>query len=251
MYIKQTSSIIIVLLMVLMTQLQLTYAQQETPPDSTQTTSQAEDEEKDSPSVFPAQTQTQPQPQTQPDQNLNKSNSKDDKGFFSKLKFWGSDTQEAPREKSKLHELARFHYQAEKHEYYRFGYAKINEQWTSVFLLRRFKMIDRQYQHFLVIQGKPSKESLPKGMDIINLNKVSVDVDDQKVTVLQIRNIGFEFEMPRIPSTSREQKEFDENEALQLAGMQIAIIGFEDHIWLPDNRRDLSGIADTWEFQIE
>jgi len=252
MHCKHTIGIVLLIFIGFMSQQQLAHAQQETPPeDSTDTATQIDTDENEPAPAIPAQTENQPT------QNQSQNGKKDDGGFFSKLKFWGNGkdkdkpNSEAPETKSDWHELARFNYNAEKHEYYRFGYAQTDRQWVSVFFLRRFKMAERQYNHYLVIQGKPSKETLPSGMKIVELTKRTINAEDKTATALEIKNEGIGFEMPRVPSVSREEKKFDEQQALQLAGFQLSNMGFEDYYWLPDKRENIGEIAEEWNFEVD
>jgi len=166
----------------------------------------------------------------------------EDKGFFSffgKLKFWGKG--ELPKEKTDWHMAVREYSDAKVNEYYRYGYVKSEGEWYSTFFIRRFEHINRQYQHTLYIQGVSSKEFDQDGVEILDID---YEVKGNRVT--RITNLGFNYEMPIIPSVSREDKRVDEQQALQLATLELEILGFEEVYWLPDDRKDKRDMAETW-----
>ncbi|MGM0587785.1 MAG: hypothetical protein ACQETE_05195 [Bacteroidota bacterium] len=175
------------------------------------------------------------QAETENKKNKQKQAEEDDDGesFFQKLMFWKKN--KAPSEESSWHEKVKSYVAAKESEYYRFGYAQLDSgEWIPVFFIRRFKMMDRQYQHRLVVQGQPSRRPNIKGVRMSNYG-------------MEVENQGFDVEMPKFASVSRKQKSIDEQEAIQLASIQLELYGFEEVIWLTDKRKDLRDLSDTWQ----
>lgn len=159
---------------------------------------------------------------------------KEEQGFFSKLAFWKSwTTPDAPKDPLEWHENVQNYLSVTEEEYYRNGYTRINDKWLPVFMLRRFNMMDKQYNHTLVVKGKPQRMPSIKGIETIPYG-------------LQVQNLGFDVQMPKFPSVSREQKQLDEIEATQLCSIQLGLYGFEETIWLPDKRKEIRDLAETW-----
>jgi hypothetical protein len=186
------------------------------------------------------QTAPEPEETTVPDpaeteSKKNKKKAKEDDGesFFQKLMFWKKN--KAPSEESSWHEKVKSYVAAKESEYYRFGYAQLDsDEWIPVFFIRRFKMMERQYQHRLIVQGQPSRQPNIKG---VRMSTYGMEVENQ----------GFDVEMPKFASVSRKQKSIDEQEAIQLASIQLELYGFEEVIWLTDKRKDLRDLSDTWQ----
>jgi len=158
----------------------------------------------------------------------------DEGGFLNSLLFWQNwGPPDAPTEPSQWHDSVRKHLNVEDDEYIRYGYTRINETWLPIFFLRRFKMMDKQYVHTLIIQGQPKKSPKIKG---IKMGKFGMEVS----------NLGFDVRMPKFPSVSREQKGRDEKEAVQLCTIQLDLYGFDEIEWLPGEEEELRNLADTW-----
>ena len=121
-------------------------------------------------------------------------------------------------------------------DFYRSGYALKDGQWFPVFFLRRFRMMRNQYEHLLVISGRPDRLPRIKGIS-------------EGPYGIEISNEGFDYQMPTVASVSRVQKGFDNDQALQLAGARLESFGFEEYIWLRDRKKDTSDLADSWKLR--
>jgi type III secretory pathway component EscV len=199
---------------------QLTHAQ-DASADSTNT-QQMEQEESEAPAKDEQKSK----------KKKSKKDKKDGESFLQKLMFWKKN--KAPEDASPWHEKVKTYVAAKETEYYRYGYAQLDSgDWIPVFFLRRFKMMQRQYQHILIIQGEPARKPNIKGVEMTTYG-------------MRVENQGFDVEMPKFASVSRNQKKVDEQEAIQLATIQLDLYGFEEVIWLSDKRKDLRDLADTW-----
>jgi hypothetical protein len=170
------------------------------------------------------------------------------KSFWAKLMFWKKDSQEDERLKPKIefnvmsesiwHEnLARYMGVTDE-EFYRFGYVRKGVQWYPIFFLRRFKMMQNQYEHTLVIHGKPAKLPKVKGLNIGPYG-------------LEVMNEGFEFQMPTVASVSRSQKQYDDVRSIEVATVRMQTFGFDQVVWLKDKKRETKDLSDTWSFSTE
>jgi hypothetical protein len=189
--------------------------------------------EQTAPVEQPAETAEEPAEENSKKENKKKAKKDDGESFFQKLMFWKRN--KAPSEVSSWHENVKNYVAAKDNEYYRYGYAQLDSgEWIPVFFLRRFKMMQRQYQHKLIVKGQPAREPNIKGVRMSNYG-------------MEVENQGFDVEMPKFASVSRDQKKIDEQEAIQLASIQLDLYGFEEIVWLTDKRKDLRDLSDTWQ----
>lgn len=121
-------------------------------------------------------------------------------------------------------------------EFYKFGYARKGAQWYPITFIRRFKMMKNQYEHTLIIRGKPEKIPRLKG---ITIGPYGVEVTNE----------GFEYQMPTVASVSRQQKSYDEEQSISLVENRLISFGFEEIKWVSDRKRDTKDLADTWTLQ--
>lgn len=173
--------------------------------------------------------------------------SKKSSGFLSALTFWNNNSK--PKTPAPWHQLAQDYMGVQPNEFYLNGYAKINEQWIPVLFVRRFKMMKTQYEHTLLIKGAPRDKPDISGIDIVTI----VSNPDGQVDsyALRVQNVGFNFEMPVIPSVSRQEKQADEKRAAEIASMQLDFFGFEDYFWLENKSNKLRNVADTWQVSVQ
>lgn len=165
------------------------------------------------------------------------------RSFWSKLAFW----KKAPKPKAKVnfnvevedvwHENIARYMGVTDEEFYRFGYARKGLQWYPILFLRRFEMIPNQYNHTLIIRGRPEKIPKVKGITL-------------GLYGMEVVNEGFEFQMPTVASVSRSQKKYDDIQALDVATNRIQTFGFDQVVWLRDKKRVTKDIADTWAIPI-
>lgn len=170
------------------------------------------------------------------------------KSFWSKLAFWNKDKKGDDALKPKIefnvmsesiwHENLARYMGVNDEEFYRFGYVRKGVQWYPIFFLRRFKMMQNEYEHTLIIHGKPAKLPKVKGLAIGPYG-------------LEVTNEGFEFQMPTIASVSRSQKQYDDTRAIEVATMRMQTFGFDQVIWLKDKKRETKDLSDTWSFSTE
>lgn len=170
------------------------------------------------------------------------------KSFWSKLAFWKKDKQQAEEvdpsvefnvmSESIWHENIARYMGVNDEEFYRFGYVKKGMQWYPIFFLRRFKMMQNEYEHTLIIHGKPAKLPKVKGLNIGPYG-------------LEVTNEGFEFQMPTTASVSRTQKKYDDTRAIEVATMRMQSFGFDQVVWLKDKKRETKDLSDTWSFSTD
>lgn len=138
-----------------------------------------------------------------------------------------------PKEIDKWHVDVSTFYVVKESEFHKSGYARLNGEWVPVFVFRRFKMMAKQYEHYLVIKGRPSKLPKVKGMAINPFG-------------FEVRNEGFEFALPTFASVDRNQKAADEQEFLKMAEAKVLEFGFESVKWIEDTSRKTEDIVNTW-----
>lgn len=161
------------------------------------------------------------------------------RSFWSKLAFWKKTEKPKPKVNFNIeveniwHENIARYMGITDEEFYRFGYVRKGLQWYPVLFLRRFEMIPNQYNHTLVIRGRPDKIPKVKG---ITLGLYGIEVVNE----------GFEFQMPTVASVSRSQKKYDDIQALDVASNRLQTFGFDQVVWLRDKKRVTKDIADTW-----
>lgn len=166
------------------------------------------------------------------------------KSFWDKLKFWKKKEKPKPAIEYNLKVEALWHENLQRYmgvtdeEFYRNGYARKGVQWYPIFFLRRFKMMQNQYEHTLVVYGRPEKMPRVKG---INLGLYGVEVTNE----------GFDFQMPTVSSVSRSQKKYDDIQALDFATSRLQSFGFEEVLWLKDKKKETKDLADTWSFPTD
>ena len=167
--------------------------------------------------------------------------------FFSAITFWNSSSK--PEKASEWHQLAQDFLGVQSDDFYINGYAKINEIWIPTLFVRRFQMMKTQYEHILLIKGVP--ENIPD-ISGINVETIVKKPDGQVDSfALSVKNIGFNFEMPVIPSVSREEKKLDQQRAVELASMQLEFFGFEKFTWIDSKSNQLKNVADTWQVDLQ
>jgi hypothetical protein len=207
-------------------------------PETPTPTEQTEYQQDESPAISDANSDSEEVEQTP----------KKKKSFWSKLAFWKKSAPQEEGLKPKIdfnvmsesiwHEnLARYMGVTDE-EFYRFGYVRKGVQWYPIFFLRRFKMMQNQYEHTLVIHGKPAKLPKVKGLDIGPYG-------------LEVRNEGFEFQMPTVASVSRSQKQYDDARAIEVATIRMQSFGFDQVVWLKDKKRETKDLSDTWSFSTD
>lgn len=222
----------------------ISMAQQEEPEEQTTTETAAADsveveQEESDEAAEEQQAATQAEPRQQEEQPSRRERRKkkkedNDGGFLSGLAFWKNwGDPKTPTKPSQWHIDVKNYLGVAEDEYYRYGYTLIDDTWLGVFLVRRFIMMDKQYSHTMVIQGNPTRLPNIKGVRVGPLG-------------LEVTNLGFDVQMPRFPSVARSAKRLDEVEAVQLASIQLELYGFAETEWLPDKRKDLREMADTW-----
>ncbi len=138
-----------------------------------------------------------------------------------------------PKEPDKWHFDVQTFYVAKEDEFFKNGYARLNGDWYPVFILRRFKMMSKQYEHYLVIKGRPSKIPKVKGMALVPFG-------------FEVRNEGFEYALPTFASVDRGQKKQDEITFTRMAELKVQEFGFELVKWMEDNSRKTENIVNTW-----
>jgi hypothetical protein len=138
-----------------------------------------------------------------------------------------------PKEIDKWHTNVTTFYVIKEDEFHKSGYVRLNGEWVPVFVFRRFKMMSKQYEHFLVVKGRPSKIPKVKGMALIPFG-------------FEVRNEGFEYALPTFASVDRGQKKNDENEFLNLAEAKLKEFGFEVVKWIDDTSKKTENIVNTW-----
>ncbi len=138
-----------------------------------------------------------------------------------------------PKEIDKWHTDVGTFYVVKEDEFHKHGYARLNGEWYPIFIMRRFKMMSKQYEHYLVIKGRPSKIPKVKGMAIIPFG-------------FEVRNDGFEYALPTFASVDRAQKRQDETEFTKMAEIKVLEFGFELVKWIEDNSRKTENIVNTW-----
>ncbi|TNE69171.1 hypothetical protein EP331_14615 [bacterium] len=164
--------------------------------------------------------------------------------FWSKFAFWKKKPKPKPEREYNLQVESLWHENLARYmgvnddEFYRFGYARKGIQWYPVFFLRRFKMMQNQYEHTLIVYGKPQKMPRVKG---ITLGLYGVEVTNE----------GFEYQMPTVASVSRSQKQYDDVQSLDLASNRLQTFGFEQVLWLKDKKKETRDLADSWSLTGE
>lgn len=162
------------------------------------------------------------------------SNSKKKKGFFGRLLNKGVS---APDTVSDWHADAIKFYNVKPVDFLQFGYVKVDlkgeEKWVPFFVWRHFKPVRRQYEHVLVIEGRPTKLPQTKG---ITLNQFG----------LEVINEGFEYNLPTFPSVDRKQKSLDEVEFVKLAEQRILDFGFISVKWVDRIEDESREMAEEW-----
>lgn len=159
--------------------------------------------------------------------------------FWSKFAFWKKKPKPKPEREYNIqveslwHENLARYMGVNDNEFYRFGYARKGIQWYPIFFLRRFNMMKNQYEHTLIIYGKPEKMPRVKG---ITLGLYGVEVTNE----------GFEYQMPTVASVSRSQKQYDDIQSLDLATNRLQTFGFDQALWLKDKKKETRDLADTW-----
>ena len=139
----------------------------------------------------------------------------------------------APSEPDQWHNEVSLYNNQKKNDYFYYGYAQAGEEWFPVYIHRYFVMIKKQYEHTLVIKGRP--ENIPK-VKGIRMSPYG----------LEIKNYGFEFDLPTFPSVDRQQKSLDEYEFRRIAEEKLLEFGFTKTIWLEDKTQKVKDMADTW-----
>lgn len=167
---------------------------------------------------------------------------KDDGNWYDFFFFWEEDEPEEPKlafntdVESQWHlDVARYE-GIKENEFHRYGYAKNGNQWYPVLFVRRFKMMNNQYMHRLIINGRPNKLPRIKGIETHRYGIV-------------VTNEGFEYQMPTVASVSRQQKRYDEEQSLKLAESRLSSFGFEQITWVPDRKKETKDLAETWDLQ--
>ncbi len=123
-------------------------------------------------------------------------------------------------------------------EFHRTGFLRRDDEWIPIFFLRRFEMMHNVYQHYLVIKGEPGDMHTASGVE-----------SEEYGTV--IANEGYDLYMPTVASVARDEKEMDEEEALQLATIQLETYGFEDVIWFDMEEERRGTVASEWQVEDE
>lgn len=161
-------------------------------------------------------------------------NSKKKKGFFGRLLSKGVS---APDTVSDWHVDAAKFYNAKAIDFLQFGYVKADieseNKWVPFFVWRHFVPARRQYEHILVIKGRPTKLPQTKG---ISLNQFGLEVVDE----------GFEYNLPTFPSVDRKQKTLDEVEFVKLAEQRLLDFGFLDVKWIERIEDESREMAEEW-----
>lgn len=180
-----------------------------------------------------------------PNLKSNKKKKKDDgKKWYDIFLFWKEDGPPPAKVKYDTEYEADWHLDVARYEgvkpeeFYRYGYALRGNQWYPTFFLRRFNMMRNQYEHFLIINGRPEKLPRVKGISSHRYGIV-------------VTNEGFEFQMPTVASVSRQQKTYDEEQALSLAKGRLMSFGFQQVTWVPDRKKETKDLAETWDLQSQ
>lgn len=139
----------------------------------------------------------------------------------------------APIEPDQWHTEVSLYNNQKKGDYFYYGYAQAGEEWFPVYIHRYFVMIKKQYEHTLVIKGRP--ENIPK-VKGIRMSPYG----------LEIKNYGFEFELPTFPSVDRTQKSLDEYEFRRISEEKMMEFGFTKVVWLEDKSQKVKDMAETW-----
>jgi hypothetical protein len=178
-----------------------------------------------------------------PNLKSNKKKKEDDgKKWYDIFLFWQEDRPPPATVKFDTEFEADWHLDVARYEgvrqqeFYRYGYALRGNQWYPVFFLRRFNMMRNQYEHFLVINGRPEKIPRVKGIQSHRHGIV-------------VTNEGFEFQMPTVASVSRQQKTYDEEQALSLAKGRLMTFGFQQVTWVLDRKEETKDLAESWDLQ--
>lgn len=190
--------------------------------------------------TIPAAREFRTPPETEPEApsvpvNINVKDVEYRSGVLPFLVFW-QNNMIFPENEVPWHDDVRRHLGVNQDEFHRVGFARLNDKWIPVFFLRRFQMMSNNYNHILVIMGRPESIPVTKGMEVGPLGT-------------EVVNEGFEVFMPTIASVSRRQKAVDEKDALDLVTFQLEQYGFRDIIWFADRSRVPGNVASGWSVE--
>lgn len=159
-------------------------------------------------------------------------------GFIDNVMFW-SDRMIIPEGEVPWHQTVIDELRIEEdEEFYRAGFLKRGDQWIPIFFLRRFEMMHNVYQHYLVIKGEPGRIHLSSGINVEDFGTI-------------ISNEGYDFFMPTVASVSRDEKEMDELEALDIATMQLESYGFQYIYWFDIEEERRGTVAEEWQVNVD
>ena len=159
-------------------------------------------------------------------------------GIIDNAMFW-TERMIIPDEEVPWHENVLEHMRVDQdEEFHRTGFLRRDDQWIPIFFLRRFEMMHNVYQHYLVIKGEPGNIHTTTGIE-----------EEDYGTV--ISNEGYDLYMPTVASVSRDEKQLDEMESLQLATIQLETYGFRDIIWFDLEEERRGTVASEWQIDDE
>lgn len=183
----------------------------------------------------PAKEEVKPKKQKKSRKKDKKSDINKDKGGKKKKGFFGRifSRNKAPRVPEQWHKEVKEYYNLQEGEFFQYGYAMTQDEWYPIMIYRHFVRIKKQYQHTLIVKGRPNTLPRVKG---ISLNAYGMEVKDE----------GFQFILPTFASVDRRQKELDEEEFIKLAESKLKEFGFDKIFWLKDKSEEVKDIADTW-----